>query len=101
MRSNYKNDIFATTFDYRSRETIERVNSSKVTKINLGAELSEIKRVLDYDESILEGISSLLRLIHSPDFITLSENQYLGPIFKIVEFKENVDIGMKAYFRVS
>lgn len=73
---------------------------NKVSEINFRSVLTEIKQVLDYDDAILEGLSSLLRLLHNDEYVDVAASQYLGPIFQIMDFREHVDIGMKTYFQV-
>lgn len=70
-----------------------------MTEINFKSQLSEIKQVLDYEDSILDGLSSLLQLLHSDKYTDI-EGQFLGPIFQLVDFTEDVDVAMKTYFRV-
>lgn len=80
---------------------MQEFNDIELVKINLKAKLEEIKEVLDYDESVLIGLSSVLRLMDSPEYRELKEREFLGPIFQAIQFKEDEDVAALTYFRVS
>lgn len=75
-------------------------------KISLRVQLEEIRTVLtsstaDYDEASLHGLSSVLRLLELDEYAAAKQSELLGPIFESVRFKEDTDIVLQTYFRVS
>lgn len=71
-------------------------------KLDLKCQLEEVRKVLVNENpqfaSSLQGLSSLLRLLEHEDY---QENEYIDPIFRMIQFKGDTDIFTKTFFRVS
>lgn len=73
----------------------------QIERIKIRAKMTEIKQFLDFDESVLNGFSSVLRLLEQEIYRDEKEREFLGPFYQTIEFKADADIGAKNYFRVS
>lgn len=82
------------------RRKLEERKALEMDQIKLRAKLKAIKEVCDYDESVLNGLSSVIRLLDGEEYRELKESQFLGTIFQAIEFKEDVDVGTLNYFQV-
>lgn len=73
--------------------------------MNLKCQLEEVRKVLVNENpqfaSSLQGLSSLLRLLEHEDYQEIQQNEYIDPIFRMIQFKDDTDIFTKTFFRVS
>ena len=83
---------------------LKETTKNEVDKINLSCQLDGIRDVLtlddSFDPSYLDGIVNLLRLLQQPQFRDMAKNEFLGPVFQWIKFKEDVEFFSKIYFRV-
>lgn len=88
------------------RTLLKDNNRRAVDKIALRAHLEEIRTVLassttDYDAACQYGLSSVLRLLEGEEYAAVKQSEFLGPIFESIRFKQDTDIVLQTYFRVS
>lgn len=82
---------------------MKEMNRIEVDKIVLRAQLDQIKEVLametDTEESVLDGLANVLRLLAESEYEEVKQREFLGPIFQCIHFKEATDIAAQTYFR--
>lgn len=80
------------------------MNRIEVDKINLRSQLEEIRTHLISEEfdCELKGLSNVVRIFEEVEWLkSVKDQEFLGPIFQWIKFKEDACIFAVNYFRVS